>query len=203
MKHLSASQSGAQSNQFLSDAEIRGDLQMSENLEASASRPQSINSSGSLQSDEDDHRVGYKRPPKATQFKKGQSGNPKGRLKRPIVNDLRVLLDQVLAEPHTVREGGRLRTTTTLHAIILAYMNTGLKANPAALRRLFRLAERIGMLTRLDTSDDSPYQLVLVHEGEEGNILRMYRAEKESQAQQTAEDARLSVRDSTNDGAPL
>jgi hypothetical protein len=30
---------------------------------------------------DDDYEVGYKRPPKNSQFKKGQSGNPKGRPK--------------------------------------------------------------------------------------------------------------------------
>lgn len=30
---------------------------------------------------DDDYEVGYKRPPKNSRFKKGQSGNPKGRPK--------------------------------------------------------------------------------------------------------------------------
>lgn len=37
-----------------------------------------------------------KRPRKDTRFKKGQSGNPKGRPKRQPVTDLRVLLDEIL-----------------------------------------------------------------------------------------------------------
>ena len=31
----------------------------------------------------DNYDVGYKKPPKNTQFKPGQSGNPKGRPKKP------------------------------------------------------------------------------------------------------------------------
>jgi hypothetical protein len=31
---------------------------------------------------EDDYEIGYRRPPRETRFKKGQSGNPKGRRKK-------------------------------------------------------------------------------------------------------------------------
>jgi hypothetical protein len=41
------------------------------------------------------HKVGYKSPPKHTRWKKGQSGNPKGRKKRRIVNDLRTLFESL------------------------------------------------------------------------------------------------------------
>lgn len=33
--------------------------------------------------EEKEYEVGYKKPPKSTQFKKGQSGNPAGRKKKP------------------------------------------------------------------------------------------------------------------------
>ena len=41
--------------------------------------------------EEKDYEVGYKKPPKKNQFKKGQSGNPKGRPKliKNFEDDLR------------------------------------------------------------------------------------------------------------------
>jgi hypothetical protein len=45
----------------------------------------------------DDYNVGYGKPPKASQFKKGQSGNPKGRPKdqnKDFVDSLKSYLQQ-------------------------------------------------------------------------------------------------------------
>jgi hypothetical protein len=44
----------------------------------------------------DDYEVGYKKPPKATQFKPGQSGNPAGRPKsKPADKRLEALLTAI------------------------------------------------------------------------------------------------------------
>lgn len=48
-----------------------------------------------------DDRVGYGRPPKAHQFKKGQSGNPAGRPKG--ARGFKTIASEILAEPVRVR----------------------------------------------------------------------------------------------------
>jgi hypothetical protein len=59
----------------------------------------------------DDHEIGYKKPPRHSQFKKGRSGNPKGRPKgtRNFKTDLR----EVLAAPVTIRQNGRATTVSS------------------------------------------------------------------------------------------
>jgi hypothetical protein len=118
------------------------------------------------------------KPRKDTRFKKGQSGNPKGRPKRPVVTDLRLLLDEILAEPMKIPEGGRLRTVSTLYAVLLAYFTSGMRKNPRMRRRLFSLAQRIGMFTRHDPSEHYPPTLVIPRSAEDEKVLRMYRAEQ-------------------------
>lgn len=56
------------------------------------------------------YEVGYGKPPKATRFKRGASGNPSGRRKLPPT--LSQILDRILAEKMEVTERGKSRRIT-------------------------------------------------------------------------------------------
>ena len=56
---------------------------------------------------ESDYKVGYKKPPLHTRFKKGQSGNPRGRPKGS--KNFSTLLAEALNEPVIVAEDGKRR----------------------------------------------------------------------------------------------
>ena len=63
-----------------------------------------------------DYEVGYKRPPAASQWRKGQSGNPKGRSKgtRNLATDLA----EELSEAVQVKEHGKSRKISKQRALI-------------------------------------------------------------------------------------
>jgi len=65
-----------------------------------------------------DPDVGYRRPPKSSQWKKGQSGNPRkirGNTSKPIWQ----IVEDVLAMDITITEGGEKRPGTLFEAITL------------------------------------------------------------------------------------
>ncbi len=74
---------------------------------------------------------GYGRPPIAGRFKKGTSGNPKG---RPRGNKSSIPYDTVLGQMVTIREEGRQRRVTAAEAFILQLTRRGLAGDSAAAR---------------------------------------------------------------------
>lgn len=82
----------------------------------------------------EEYEVGYRKPPKATRFKKGQSGNPKGRPKG--TRNFKTDLEDVLRQRVTLREGGRERKVSTQHAIIRAAAAKALKGDTRATRMI-------------------------------------------------------------------
>ncbi|RYH06263.1 DUF5681 domain-containing protein [Tropicimonas sp. IMCC6043] len=85
---------------------------------------------------EKDYEVGYGRPPKATQFKKGQSGNPKGRPKG--AKGFNASLQRELETKVTVREGNREIKISKAEAAAKRLVATALKGDMKALTMLAR-----------------------------------------------------------------
>jgi hypothetical protein len=83
-----------------------------------------------MSNNDDGEQVGYKRPPKASQFKPGQTGNPKGRPKR--VHNFKTDLRAELSELVTVRENGQERKITKLRALVKALVSAAIKGDMRA-----------------------------------------------------------------------
>jgi hypothetical protein len=82
----------------------------------------------------DSDAVGYKRPPRHSQFKKGQTGNPKGRPKN--VRNFKTELRAELAEQIVVRENGREYKISKLRAFVKALVAGAIKGDMRAANAL-------------------------------------------------------------------
>jgi hypothetical protein len=92
-----------------------------------------------MSDDTEHYEVGFKKPPKHTQFKKGQpSPNPRGRPKQTF--DIVEITRKALDEEVTVREAGRPRTMSTADMADLVQMNAAMKGDQAAFRDVIQLA---------------------------------------------------------------
>lgn len=90
-----------------------------------------------------DYEVGYKKPPVHSRFKKGQSGNPRGRPSR--FRNLASIFDGVLDEKVAIVENnGRRRQISKREAIVRQYLNGSLKGDPRAAQMIIRLLSRGG-----------------------------------------------------------
>lgn len=78
----------------------------------------------------DDYDVGYGKPPKHTRFKKGQSGNPKGKPKghKNFKTDLKEALDTRIS----VRVDGKEKKMTKQRAFIESLLGQSLQGNDRA-----------------------------------------------------------------------
>ena len=87
--------------------------------------------------------VGYKKPPKANQFKPGQSGNPKGRPKGSTSTAM--LLKKVLAKQITVTENGKTKKISLDEAIIHALTAKAAKGDHKSAKLTIELKDRFGL----------------------------------------------------------
>jgi Family of unknown function (DUF5681) len=95
------------------------------------------------------HEVGYGKPPKATRFRKGHSGNPKGRQRGD--ENLLAVFKRMVSKRIKIKEDDRWRTITMADAIILQNYKAALQRDQIAMSNIIRLAEESGEL--IDRSD--------------------------------------------------
>ena len=91
-----------------------------------------------------DYEVGHGRPPKETRWKKGQSGNPKGRPKA----DRKGLLDisDILTRPVEVIEKGRVKRIPPYEAMMKKTAEKALKGDVRAMIKFIKACEHHGLI---------------------------------------------------------
>ena len=93
--------------------------------------------------------VGYGKPPRHTQFRKGQSGNPGGRPRRQPVQRANALL---LAEAYrsvAIKEDGRMVPVTALQAVLRSQIELAINGDYRAQRDILKAVQHLELLKSL------------------------------------------------------
>ena len=102
---------------------------------------------------ERDYDVGYGKPPCHTRFKKGQSGNPRGRPSG--AKNLSTLLNEALNEPVVITENGGRKKVSKRQASLKQLVNEAAKGNWRALKLLVDILQDIERRTEPQTEEGS------------------------------------------------
>jgi hypothetical protein len=107
------------------------------------------------------YQIGYRRPPVSGQFKKGQSGNPKGRPKGS--RNFLTLLQKELGQSIVVNENGKKKIITRLQAMVKRIVAGALQGDQKALLTLVEILRRTGQFEEPDMSAVLPedYEAIL------------------------------------------
>jgi len=95
--------------------------------------------------------VGYGRPPKSGQFKKGQSGNPRGRCKGSKL--FAELVSDALDEKVTINENGSRRMITKREALAKQVANKGATGDLKSIKLLFEILAGLDDRERVTRSE--------------------------------------------------
>jgi hypothetical protein len=90
---------------------------------------------------QDDYEVGYRKPPKNTQFQKGVSGNPRGRPKKAA--EFHSIFMKESESLMTINDNGQRRRISKLEGIAKQLHNKALTGNIPALRMYIALYPQV------------------------------------------------------------
>lgn len=111
------------------------------------------------------YEVGYGKPPKASRFKPGQSGNPKGRKKGK--KSLAQLFKDILDEKITVREGQILKTYSAKEVMLRQIVKGGMKGDAKAITTVIMAAKSFGLIEPERDDPDAQAAMTLTEEDQE------------------------------------
>jgi hypothetical protein len=86
------------------------------------------------------YEIGYRKPPKEAQWKKGQSGNPNGRPRRDV--NMRALVADLLGQRIVVRKGKTVKRMTRLEHLLHRLFEQALLGDARLIKMVFDEARK-------------------------------------------------------------
>lgn len=105
-------------------------------------------------------KPGYRNPPKESQFKKGRSGNPRGRPKGS--KNLPMMIRQIADTKVEIKIGGVTKRVTGAEAIVMRVLHKGLAGDDKATARFLSLLKQPGIVKTEDAEDQCGVALIEV-----------------------------------------
>jgi hypothetical protein len=154
---------------------------------------------------ETDYEVGYKKPPKHSQFKKGQSGNPRGRPRGS--KNLATMVREAIDEKVTITEKGRHRQITLFEASLKHLCRKSAQGDHRATQALLRLVQELDLYREPEkppeTSPKQPrYIVVLPHNGRDPLTPEQLATSEEYYARKERERKRQEAANENEEEAP-
>jgi Family of unknown function (DUF5681) len=97
-----------------------------------------------------EYKVGYGKPPKASRFKSGSSGNAKGRPKGS--KNLKTLIRRAMTSTISIQEGSRSRRVSKIEGVVLRQLQDALKGNDRSAMAIIKMAIQMGLLEDPDSN---------------------------------------------------
>lgn len=108
------------------------------------------------------YKIGFRKPPKHTQFKKDQSGNPKGRPKGR--KNFKAILEKELNSKVTITQNSKKYQMTKLEALIKRVVMQAMSGDPKFVSSLRELMKFTGAFHE-EEQPDSPEDLFGIDHG--------------------------------------
>jgi hypothetical protein len=97
-----------------------------------------------------DYPVGYGKPPLASRFKRGTSGNAKGRPKGS--KNLKTLIRDAMTASISIQEGAKTKRVSRIEGVVLRQLQKALMGSDQAAMAVVKMALQLGFLE--DSTDN-------------------------------------------------
>jgi Family of unknown function (DUF5681) len=107
-----------------------------------------------------DYSVGYGRPPLASRFKPGMSGNTRGRPKGS--RNVKTQIEEAMTAGILIQVGAKTKRVSTIAGVVLRQLHKALMGDGPAAIAVIKMALQLGLLQ--DSSDSSEISLSIEDE---------------------------------------